>query len=362
MSIFSVIPELRIGSIVEVAGTVIRLELDGRISDLTRTYGGRVYPIGQFASVIKIHYGRTVLLAYVRLLRMRSELAREEGQPAPSPSEDSRIIEADLFGEANWQESEQSLDLHRGVRTYPLPGQGVYLTTQDELRKIYEGIEAVEGEEVSPMVPIGSYVGSEQTTCYADINKLFGQHSAILGSTGSGKSATVAAIIQSLLEHKGNRAGTSTLRPRIIIIDPHNEYGNSITFGNRSIVYRAYSVVTDSTTTSTRLLKLPYWLMTGEEFRELVIAKTEREATSENNIVYKALTHARLVERGWIEKTKSWEGVDKSTIPDPAEPRPLNKTFESHIASYDRDMPDPFSLEEFVNHIREEQGVVPKAN
>lgn len=98
MNVFSVVPELRIGSITEVSGTSIRVELDGSITELTRTYGGRVYPIGQFASVIKIHYGRRILVAYVRLLRMRSELAREAGFPIPPPSEDSRIIDADLLG------------------------------------------------------------------------------------------------------------------------------------------------------------------------------------------------------------------------------------------------------------------------
>lgn len=40
---FDVVPELRIGSITEVAGTAVRIELDGNINELTRSYGGRVY-------------------------------------------------------------------------------------------------------------------------------------------------------------------------------------------------------------------------------------------------------------------------------------------------------------------------------
>ena len=143
MNEFSVVPELRIGSIVEVSGAAIRLELDGAITELTRTYCGRVYPIGQFASVIKIHYDRLLLFGYVRLLRMRSELDREEGRPPLPASEDSRIIEADLFAEGTWQEGARSLAFSRGVRHYPLPGQAAYLTTQEELRILYERAEAV---------------------------------------------------------------------------------------------------------------------------------------------------------------------------------------------------------------------------
>jgi len=167
MKPFDVVPELRIGLVTEVAGTGIRIELDGSINELTRSYGGRVYPIGQYASVVKIHFGRRVLFAYVRLLRMRSEIARELGQPVPPPSEDSRLVEADLFGEGLWNDRNQSLDFGRGVRNYPLPGQAVHLTTSEELRKIYEAAEWVRSGECDPMLALGTYVGTEATTCYA---------------------------------------------------------------------------------------------------------------------------------------------------------------------------------------------------
>lgn len=364
MSSFSVIPELRIGTITEVAGTAIRIELDGKITELTRTYGGWVYPIGQFASVIKIHSGRRILLAYVRLLRMRSELARQEGLPPPSPSEDSRIIDADLFGEGLWDLQTESFQFQRGVRNYPLPGQAVYLTTQEELRKIYEGAESNREVGLSPMVPIGAYVGAEGTTCYANLDKLLGLHCAVLGSTGTGKSGTVAALIHSILEHKiqpPNQESSEPvgLRPRIILIDPHGEYAEA--FGDRCVVYRAYNVLPEDTPSNVKMLRLPYWLMTGEEFREMIIGKTEWEATSENNIVYRALTHARLVSRGWIEKAKDWEGSADSSK-DPAAPRPTDSTAPDLIAQYDRDTPDPFTLTEFRNHVEKEQAVRIKSN
>lgn len=47
---FEPIQDLRIGNIVEVAGTTIKVELAGDVLELTRTYAGRVYPIGQIGS------------------------------------------------------------------------------------------------------------------------------------------------------------------------------------------------------------------------------------------------------------------------------------------------------------------------
>lgn len=367
MSLFCVIPELKIGSVIEVSGTSIRVELDGKITELTRVYQGVVYPIGQFGSMIKIHYGRTVLLAYVRLLRMRSELEREQGRPVPSAVEDSRIIDADLFGELVWFEDQSKIDFVRGVKTFPLPGQGVYIVTKQELKHIYEGAQSSQltktdkEEQPTPMLPIGSYSGLSGTTCYADADKLFGQHCAVLGSTGCGKSATVAAILHALLEHHPYPSKPELLRPRVVVIDPHGEYASA--FGDRCVVYRAYSSPEedkpDGSQEASRVLRLPYWIMSAEEFREAVVGKSRYEATAENNIVYKALIHARLAQRGWIEKSRDWKGQPVGTE-DPEAPRATDPKYRQTIASYDRDTPDPFSLQEFVNHIEKEQMMRPK--
>lgn len=202
MNPFNYADELRIGTILEVNGTAIRVELDGDLNDLSRTIKGRVYPIGQMASIVKVHFGRRILFAYVRMLRMRSEMLAESGAARLSPSDDSRVLEADLFGQGQWDSSASRFRFTRGVETYPLPLQAVYLTTNEELEQLYTSAEAtLEAGAISPLVPIGSYVGGTNAICRADLDKLFGHHCAVLGSTGSGKSATVAAILHSVLEH-----------------------------------------------------------------------------------------------------------------------------------------------------------------
>lgn len=350
MKPFDVVQDLRIGSILEVTGSSIRVELDGDITELTRTHLGNVYPIGQIASVVKIHFGRRVLFAYVRLLRMRSEIQLEAGVTPPPPERDQRIMEADLFGEGMWKGS--GLDFSRGVTSYPLPLQGVYLMTKQEVQALYSGAESTREDGEDPMVPIGTYAAAEGAVSRANINRLFGQHCAVLGSTGSGKSATVAALLHSLLNRR--TTDDKPWRPRIVVIDPHGEYAKA--FGGRAVVYRAYDTKAGGEEAERLPLSLPYWLMSGDEFRSLVIGKTEEEATSQNNIVYKALSHARMVKKGLIEAAKSW--VDNKTenlAPDA--PRPVDASKKDAVFSFDRDLPLPFTLKEFENHITSEQGV-----
>ena len=181
---------------------------------------------------------------------------------------------------------------------------------------------------------------------------MFGMHCAVLGSTGSGKSGAVAALLHSVLEHKPN--GTDLCRPRIIIIDPHGEYGQA--FGNRAVVYRAYDPIGHEQAQG-EAIQLPYWLMSADEFRSLAIGKTEFEATSQNNVIYKALTYARLVAANLVDPSPtSYGGAAPTDGGNPDDPRPKAGVQTQAIVEFDRDKPRPFSLDELVNHITYLQG------
>ena len=332
MQLFQENKELKIGKILEVNGTSITVELDIALTELSKIINGKVYYLGQIGSIIKIHYGRKILFAYVRMLRMKPIIELDDNQRVTSNNNDIRILEADLFAQGIW--SNDKLEYSRGVEIYPLPLQNVYIILEDELENLYLGAESAHENN---LIEIGYYTGSNGAKCRANIDKMFGQHCAVLGSTGSGKSGTVASIIHAIND--------TTLKPRIILIDPHNEYGRS--FKNHATVYRAY---TDPNTSSTsEKLILPYWLMSGDELRALIIGKTEAEATTQNNIVYKALKHARMVTIGIVSKLpeEPTGGFEPELM--------AGKTVDD-VIKFDRDKPIKFDLSEFVKHIDKVQG------
>lgn len=345
--LFTTNPSLRIGKIIEVSGNSIRIELDIKITELTRSVYGQIYSVGQIGSIIKIHFGRKILFAYVRMLRMQSDLLAEEGKTTILPGDDKRILEADLFGEGIWSIKKSSLSFNRGVETYPLPLQDAFLCLNDELENIYKSAESLKEDKNNPMVPIGNYVGGNSAVCRANIDKLFGHHCAILGSTGSGKSGTVASILHSVLNHE---ADSKKISPKIVIIDPHGEYAKA--FGNKAIVYKAYNEASTNTS-PVEQLKLPYWLMSSDEFRALVIGKTEFEATSQTNMVYQAITYARLLNKGLVQN------LGTSPVGDAQDDVPAGKTTVEEILNFDRDKPIPFLLSEFIKHLDKVQGQKP---
>lgn len=303
------VENLAIGTIVEVDGTHLVAELDPGINELTRVYAGDIYAIGQFGSIIRVHFGRRLIYGYVCRLRMKSEYDREHCIVSPT-SPTARIIEADLFGEGEWEYTDKKdaiswkLSFERGISTFPLPQQKVYLTPKSELSHIF-------GQGGSATIVIGEHVGTSGTPCYADMNELLGKHTAVLGSTGAGKSGTVAAILHCLL-NRGKSQKYSKWNPRIVLLDPHNEYGDAFK-GHRRL------------STDEGSLSLPYWLLNFHEIIALLIGKTEFIATSQANIVKVALLDARQKAAEVLKLSK-----DSITV----------------------DSPVPFSLQAFVARIK----------
>lgn len=160
------IDNLSFGTIIEVDGTHIVAELDTDISELSRVYGGVIYPIGQFGSIVRVHFGRRVLFAYVSRLRMKVEYDRERGM-LPDTNPTARVIEADLFGEGEWLPINDGegwrLTFDRGITTFPLPQQRVYLTPRKDLAEIF-------GQGSTCGIRIGEHVGAAGTPAFADMD------------------------------------------------------------------------------------------------------------------------------------------------------------------------------------------------
>ena len=176
---------------------------------------------------------------------------------------------------------EWRLDFERGVSTFPLPQQKIYLTPKSELSFVY-------GQGVDASLEIGEHVGAAGTPAYADLNELLGKHTAILGSTGAGKSGAVAAILHAIRD-RGVQNNYAKWNPRIIILDPHNEYGTAFPEHAR--------LSTDEET-----LSLPYWLLDFDETIALLIGKTEIRGHIPDEYRQETLSsrHVSMARRGLV--------------------------------------------------------------
>jgi DNA helicase HerA-like ATPase len=135
----------------------------------------------------------------------------------------------------------------RGVQTYPSIGEPVLMPTDRQLRAIVES-----GEK--RRVKIGTSPLAANADVCIDPDRLFGRHLAVLGNTGSGKSCSVAGLIQWSLEaakKDGNEPNA-----RFIVLDPNGEY--SKVFAEKGRVF----IVDDSQ----HALQVPLWFWNSAEW------------------------------------------------------------------------------------------------
>jgi uncharacterized protein len=109
----------------------------------------------------------------------------------------------------------KQFQFQRGVQTFPSVGEPVLIPADEQLRAIVES-----GEK--RRVKIGTSPLAANADVCVDPDRLFGRHLAVLGNTGSGKSCSVAGLIQWSLSATKPEDGNPNAR--FIILDPNGEY------------------------------------------------------------------------------------------------------------------------------------------
>ena len=178
-----------------------------------------------------------------------------------SPSK--HVLHVDLVGEIVSPES--GARFSRGVSHHPVPGAAVEAATDEDLAVIF-------ARTSESNIRIGSLYDNASQPAYVQMNDLLGKHFAVLGSSGSGKSCTVALILSAILNDHPSA--------HVLVLDPHNEYATA--FGNLAEVLNVDN------------FRLPFWLLDSEEaVRVLVRGGTPPERESQAMILRDAITKAR---------------------------------------------------------------------
>jgi hypothetical protein len=233
-----------IGEVQNVDGTTVSVSLSSDcISGLTYV-NGEGYKIGQVGSFVKIPLGYNDLFGIVSQIGANAVPEKQlEIQPYGN-----RWMTIQLIGEG-----QQNGHFERGISQYPTIGDEVHLVSENDLKHIYGHIEK------PYFVKVGHIAGAESIPALIDINKLVTRHSAIVGTTGSGKSTTVAGILNALSDSQQYPSS------RIIVLDIHGEYANAL--GERANVYKINADKTGRK--NEKELYLPFWALSFDELVEI---------------------------------------------------------------------------------------------
>lgn len=227
-----------LGTVQDVQGATISISLDENTASGLAFVSGRGYRIGQIGSFVRISIGFTDLFGIVSHVGAG---AVPESMADVRPF-GNRWLRVQLVGEA-----QRDGRFQRGISQYPTIGDEAHLVTEENLAAIYGRPDSIE------YVRIGSLAASESIPALIDVNRLVSRHSAVVGTTGSGKSTTVVSLLKALSDPQ---VYPST---RVIVLDLHGEYGKALR--DRAVVFR----VNGGTTDYEQPLCVPYWALSFDE-------------------------------------------------------------------------------------------------
>lgn len=246
---------VEIGRILTVGSSVAVMSINKSI-----IRNGQLH-MAQIGTILKILTSKSIVVAMVSSLKIGA--TDDEGLG------DGCLANLNILGEITTNPTTKETRFFRGVRSFPVLNEAIYNMSPDDLRLIFN-------KENSPCIEIGRLQQDNSIVAKVRTDDLLSKHFAILGSTGSGKSCTVALVLQAILKENGNA--------HVVLFDPHNEYSKS--FGDLAEV-----ISNDS-------LDIPLWMFDFVETAELLTSDIEDHSREETEVLHDVLLKAkRLYDR-----------------------------------------------------------------
>lgn len=207
----------------------------------------------------------------------------------------------------------------RGADSFPQIDRRCYLVEAGNLQRLMNLL----GQELptDQRLRLGSYVADRTAGAVADGNRFFQRHACVLGSTGSGKSWSVALILE--------RANALNY-PNLIVLDMHGEYAPlADDSGTPPGFAQGFRVAGpgDLKSPGDNVLFLPYWLLNREEMLAMLLDRSEENAP---NQAARFTVHVREL------REKTLADLDKTDV----------------RATFTVDSPIPYPKEELVARLQ----------
>lgn len=244
-----------LGYVGAVTGAAISVRLSPGVASGISIIGGKSYRVGQVGSFVRIPQG------YQNLYGIVAEVGATATPIALRETNEisERWMTIQLVGEIVGSSFE------RGISQYPNVNDEVHLVTEEDLARIY-------GSDDEGQVSIGRLANAEGIPVRIDLDKLVTRHSAVLGSTGAGKSTAVASLLRSICAN-GPGGASNFPSARILLLDIHGEYARALR--TVSTVFRVTPAPNE------QALHIPFWALEPSDLLSFVMGKVEDKALTQ---------------------------------------------------------------------------------
>jgi DNA helicase HerA-like ATPase len=160
---------------------------------------------------------------------------------------------------------------------------------------------------------IGKYTIAEESDANLDGNKFFQRHAVIVGGTGSGKSWTVANILEKATKLKSINC---------VVFDLHGEYKPLAELKNTTLLKIAGP---SDKSTDENVMFLPYWLLSYEEIEAMLLDRSDSNAPNQSRALFDLIIKYKKEK---LEEEDQQEVLNNFTVESPI-PYDINKVLSA---------------------------------
>jgi len=248
--------------------------------------------------------GHQFLISIVeRITRLPEDIIEASKAPddetLPQPEQIQDTIRAVLVGTYRSKEGDAGPSFKRGADSCPQIDQPCHLIQGANLTA-FMGVLS-QDVPADKALRLGHFAIDPTAQAVADGDRFFQRHAAILGSTGSGKSYTVAWILE--------RANTLS-HPNLLLLDMHGEYA-SLAKGKQNGFAEYFKIAGpgDLMDPKPYTLFLPFWLLNRDEMLSMLLDRTDQNAPNQATVftaLVKETKQKKLHEEGRTEVEASF--------------------------------------------------------
>ena len=257
---------MKVGKLVSVNYNHLKVKIASEIRGGSVNIAGNVYYFGNIGSYLKLDnaVGETVICEVVSIFDSDQALDKSSFDV-----ESNRELFLKPIGTIN-EEKQFSL----GVGIYPSLYSDVSIVTHADMQIILQNDEVSEEASPDDKVHKSFHLGvSKNLINYpidVGINNFFNIHSAVLGNSGSGKSNTIAHIIQEI--HK--KQEFSAVGSKILIFDVNGEYKEAFKDSpNKHLTVKCFKPNIKQEEDGSEPFYLPHFLLNLDEWSSFLMAK-----------------------------------------------------------------------------------------
>lgn len=248
-----------IGRLIAIRRSLIEAELYDSVGSYINTLDGTRF-VGEVGTYVTMYEIERIVVGEIVGIGDYAEESKEIAFKKPSVR---RRIEIALVGEILGGR------FSFGVSRMPLIYAEVNLISEQEL----DTMLSYGNPESSKGIRVGRSVYFPDSDVSLDVNKFFGFHFAVFGNTGSGKSNTVASVVQRILGDKQRPAYNA----RMVVFDSNGEYENAFDkIHERNAKINVRFLDADSAD-DCRRLQIPVWALGVDDWAVLLHASEKTQ-------------------------------------------------------------------------------------